>query len=237
MHTFRWDYSKEGGLKKTITYKIFIITLVAIVFALGFIFLPKFIDISEIRGFLIEKKFSSYSIFTIFQIFQSLSIIIPLTPLTLAGGAVFGSYTGFLLSWLGVICGQIIAFSASRFLGKNFIESKVLATKIQEDRYDQIEVFVNSWALIPILLMYCSGVFSFDLLSYILGLTTIRFYKWFIMVAIGIAPKLFLLSFFADRYASDEQVNSFLWLIALILIVIWISSYLIYKKFFSAKSL
>ena len=67
--------------------------------------------IAEVRGirFLAPAFVATYAI--------GAAVGVPATPLTLAGGVLFGSVQGALLNWIGELSAAILAFGALRFGG------------------------------------------------------------------------------------------------------------------------
>jgi uncharacterized membrane protein YdjX (TVP38/TMEM64 family) len=60
------------------------------------------------------------------------AIGVPATPLTLAGGALFGVVGGIALNWLGELLGAVLAFGGVRLVAGNLVERSPRAARIAE---------------------------------------------------------------------------------------------------------
>lgn len=100
------------------------------------------------------------------------------------GGVLFGQQIGFMLSFLATVIGCCVNFWISRKLGR-----KVAARFIGKSSLDDLDRFthrLNSHH--GILFMMLIMPISQDLVSYAVGLTKVRFWKFFVALVIsGIA--------------------------------------------------
>lgn len=104
------------------------------------------------------------------------------TILTLAGGFLFGTFTGGLFVNLGATSGAALAFLASRYLFKETVENKFgkkLAT-MQEGFENNAFNYLLTLRLIPL--------FPFFLVNLASGLTRIKLSTYIGATAIGILP-------------------------------------------------
>lgn len=177
-------------MRKTIVSTLFFLSVLIALY-----FYRDLIDIALLKSFLAAKRRASYFLYVAMQVLQGVSIIVPLSPMTIAGAAVFGTKTGMALSWIGVLISQAVAFLIARGAAQEYVRKA-----IDKPKYAFIKrVYeISSWnrnSYLSIFLLYASGVMSFDVLAYGLGLTKIRFSAMMLVVAIGICPKLLLLNY------------------------------------------
>lgn len=127
---------------------------------------------------------SAYGLFAplVFVIIQALQVVI--TPVNhysigVAGGFLFGPYLGALLNWVGRMIGHVTAYTlASRYgrtLAERYIHPNTLA------RYDAI---VKNQSL-GLFVMYFLPFFPDDEMSYIAGLSRMRFRMFLLANAFG----------------------------------------------------
>lgn len=104
------------------------------------------------------------------------------TILTLAGGFLFGTFTGGLFVNIGATSGAALAFLASRYLFKETVEHKFgkSLSAMQEGFENNAFNYLLTLRLIPL--------FPFFLVNLASGLTRIKLATYFVATAIGILP-------------------------------------------------
>lgn len=111
---------------------------------------------------------------------------IPSGPIAMAAGALFGPVVGGSLTALGAVLGALIAFSVARGFGYQPISNSnlPLAQWITRPRTETaLALVVLVSRLIPFI--------SFDAVSYVAGLTTIRPWVFGMATSIGVLPASF----------------------------------------------
>jgi uncharacterized membrane protein YdjX (TVP38/TMEM64 family) len=216
---------KNYSIKSKVFASIFFLCLLIV----GIFLIPKFIDIDWLRNIIASKGWVTYPAYILLQILQGLSIFIPLSPVTVTGGIVFGSSLGILLSWIGVFCSQLIAFWLARIMGQDFVLKRVSGIKVHWLCNIVDSQRLNNKYLLALIAIYCSGVVSFDLLAYSLGLTRMKT-KWMILIAgIGIIPKLIVLNVLGDTFSQEKNYGWLFGIIATIIFIVILSSIIIFK--------
>jgi uncharacterized membrane protein YdjX (TVP38/TMEM64 family) len=116
-------------------------------------------------------------------------LFLPGTLLTGLGAAVFGSYRGFVLAWIGAMVGASGAFWIGRTLGRDFAAS-LIGSRLQ--RYDDA-IERNGFATVLYLrLVY----FPFTPMNFGMGLTKVRFVDYVAGTGLGILVGTFIFTFF-----------------------------------------
>ena len=106
------------------------------------------------------------------MIFQSIIAIVPLPAffITVANGALFGFGWGMVLSWSSAMLGAAICFYIARFLG-----AKHVARILSQPLVDKTDEFLNKYGSHAILIARLLPYIPFDVVSYVAGLTRMRF--------------------------------------------------------------
>lgn len=111
---------------------------------------------------------------------------IPSGPVALAAGAVYGTTAGGLLVWTGAVLGAVAAFLISRKLGYRVLQSSTVSAAVWLTRPRS-----QARLMIIILLSRLVPFISFDVVSYVAGLTSISFCRFFVATALGVLPLCF----------------------------------------------
>lgn len=125
---------------------------------------------------------------------------IPSLPLDLAAGALYGPLWGTLYVVIGAEIGAIAGFLIARALGRDLV-SRVLktgATFCQACSDHQLLGLVFFARLVP--------VFSFDVVSYGSGLTTISLKAFALATLFGMIPPTLAFTYFGSSVASAQWV-------------------------------
>jgi uncharacterized membrane protein YdjX (TVP38/TMEM64 family) len=123
---------------------------------------------------------------------------IPSLPLDLAAGAAFGPFLGAVYVVIGAEIGAILSFIIGRTLGREVI-SRLLGVNVIfcEKCSDQhLGVLVFLARLLP--------VFSFDVISYGAGLTTLSLKTFALTTLLGMIPPSFALTYLGSRVVSAQ---------------------------------
>src|SRR3989338_6939430 len=112
-----------------------------------------------------------------FILIQALQVII--TPIShysigVIGGFLYGPYLGALFNWIGRMMGHITAFFIARFFGRKIAEKFVKQETL--DKYDR---YISNKSLI-LFILYFLPLFPDDELSYLAGLSKMKFRMFFI---------------------------------------------------------
>jgi uncharacterized membrane protein YdjX (TVP38/TMEM64 family) len=127
------------------------------------------------------------------------ALFLPGSVLTLAGGALFGPFTGAVLSLTGATLGATIAFLIARYLAADWVEHRISGRlqDIKEGVEREGWRFVAFVRLVPL--------FPFNLLNYALGLTRVSVQTFAVTSFITMAPGAVAYAYLGD--ASREAVS------------------------------
>ena len=127
-------------------------------------------------------------------------IFAPIHPFIfyVTGGIIFGPYISWVLTMVGVAIGSLIAFSLARKYGRSFVEKKV--SKKHIDKFDN---FSNKYGPLSIFLLRVNPLTSSDIWSYLAGLTNIKVRTFLIWTLLGLAPAIFVQTYFGEAIGSN----------------------------------
>ncbi|MFA5995241.1 MAG: VTT domain-containing protein [Patescibacteria group bacterium] len=160
-----------------------------------------------------------------------IEIIIPPLPggwLSLANGYIFGSWLGFLYSYIGSVSGTLLLFLIVRKFGQPFVRA-MMPHQVFEQYKHKIYHVRFAFGL-----LYCIPLFPVDMLTMLLGLTPIPFKKYLLLVTIGFIPNILMVSFFGSIVSGPNNNYDIIFLILVgiatcYLIIAWLSHRLLAK--------
>ncbi|MEX2179446.1 MAG: DUF547 domain-containing protein [Gemmatimonadaceae bacterium] len=124
---------------------------------------------------------------------------LPGTPLTLAGGALFGAVWGTGLNWMGATLGATGAFFLARTLGAGAVRSLLGKHAKALDR------FGDSGSFLAMLRLRLIPVVPFNALNFGAGLAGVKPAVYIASTAIGILPGTAVYTYFADALLSGVE--------------------------------
>jgi uncharacterized membrane protein YdjX (TVP38/TMEM64 family)/Fe-S oxidoreductase len=122
----------------------------------------------------LQNWISSYGLWAplIFILLYSVApaLFLPGLPLTILGGVLFGPIWGVVYTITGATIGASIAFLIARYIGRDWI-----STKLSDSRWQKLDADVahQGWKVVAFTRLI--PLFPFNLLNYAFGLTSIRF--------------------------------------------------------------
>lgn len=154
------------------------------------------------------------------------------TVLTLAGGALFGTWFGLIWVNLGAATGALIAFLFARYLFQDIINNK-FESKLKKFNQGVIE---NGFSYI--LFLRLVPIFPFFLINLLAGVTKIKTKDYYFATVIGIIPGSFVYCNLGSalwQLHSTKDIIAIKNLIALSLLGVLSLIPLLYKKYRGKK--
>jgi len=157
----------------------------------------------RIRHFLQSLGPYSTAAFILLQAGQVVLSPIPGELTGIVGGYAYGAFFGFVLSTLGLTLGSWLVFELARILGRPFVERVV--SKSMLDRFDFLSK--QSGAVVCFVLFAFPG-FPKDALSYLLGVSRMRFATFMVVSTFGRMPGTYVLSLQGATLRNEDYVTA-----------------------------
>ena len=218
--------------KKFFDWTILLIIFAVLIFFLysyltkGFFYFLINFNQQELISFLSSFKEISFLIYVLLIIVGI--IFAPIHPFIfyVAGGIVFGPYISWGLIMVGVAIGSSIAFKLAKRYGRRFVEKNV--SKKHINRFDKVS---DKYGSISIFLLRVNPLTSSDIWSYIAGLTRIKFWKFLMWTLLGLAPAIFIQTYFGKVIGE----NTLLFKIFIGIAISYIATFLLLMIYFFFK--
>lgn len=143
-------------------------------------------------------------------------IFAPGTFITITAAALFGFATGLAVTLVGAAIGCSLTFFISRRLGREGI------VELLGDRFTRIDEFVGEREFQSVLVLRIMPIMPFNVVNYGIGLTRVRFSRYFLATVIGMAPGSTLTTFTVSQ-ASEPGSTGFLFGVGLTVITVGLS--------------
>jgi uncharacterized membrane protein YdjX (TVP38/TMEM64 family) len=138
---------------------------------------------------------------TLVMIVQTIIAPIPSEALLLFAGAVMPLYDVLIFGGLGLIVGSIIAFNIAKRGGR-----PVVVNIIGEKWTNIMDDWMSRNGTKAILVTRIIPVVPFDLVSYVSGITPIKFRNYLIATVIGAIPRILFLAYVGSLLGSTFMV-------------------------------
>jgi uncharacterized membrane protein YdjX (TVP38/TMEM64 family) len=156
-------------------------------------------------------------VFVLLLVAQAVLAPLPAPALAFAAGYLFGTFWGFVLTWLGALLGGILCFAIARSLGREYVA--------QSTRLQGLDRRVEEHGATIIFVLRLIPVISFDVISYAAGLSGLSFGRFFAATALGMAPGTFVFV-----YAGGAQLGPGLYAALAALAVLALGAYVYYWR-------
>ncbi len=137
----------------------------------------------------------------------SIPLPIPSMPVILAGGYVYGTLFGSIITYVGIVLGASISFFLVRKLGRPLLERMV-----EKHHIVHFNHILKKRGLPAIFLAFMIPIFPSDTLYLLLGLTRISYLVFLFMIVIGSIPRIFLINSLGSDLYTGISVSS-IWII------------------------
>lgn len=161
-------------------------------------------EIEELRDYLRSFGVWAPIVSAFIMVLQSVLFPLPAFIVTVANGLLFGAFWGTLLSWSSAMVGAAVCYGIARALGRPAVER--LASKrglAAADRF--FERYGNRSVLIARLI----PVVSFDIVSYVAGVTSISFWGFLVATGIGQLPATIVYSVLGQNLPNIANLGLF----------------------------
>lgn len=135
------------------------------------------------------------------MITQAIVAPIPAFVVTAANGMVFGSFWGALISWIGALMGALTSFFIARLFGNVALRKIVRNQKTVEF----IRHAGEKRGFYVILISRLLPFISFDIISYMAGLSGIRLWAFISGTALGMLPATLVYTYIGHEIPAMEK--------------------------------
>ena len=193
--------------------KILILAVIALLIASYFIFpgYKNFIDLTlsafasgdfkAMRDFIANYGTYAAAISFFLMIFQSVAAPLPAFVITLANANLFGWVKGAILSWSSAMAGAALCFYIAKVLGRDTAERLTSKAGLES-----INTFFERYGTHSILIARLLPFISFDLVSYAAGLTSMKFWPFFIATGLGQLPATVIYSYVGGMLTGGAKL-------------------------------
>jgi uncharacterized membrane protein YdjX (TVP38/TMEM64 family) len=143
------------------------------------------------------------------MIFQALAAPLPAFLIAGANGIVFGVGWGSLVSWLGGMAGAFISFLLARGLGRDFV-NRMTKGKARLEKVDEIS---SGHGFKIILVARLLPFISFDVISYLAGLSKMKTSTFLWATGLGMIPGTVLYTALGHDLAQAQTYSNRLFII------------------------
>jgi len=185
--------------KRKLKFVIFIAIIALLVLSAWCFNVHRLLSIEQLKQS-VSGQFA-WLIFILIYILMIL-LLIPLTPIIVAGGILFGTFRAVIYVLIASIIGDTITFFVSRMLGRDYI-SRILKIKNLE-KYDRK---IRENGFVSLFFLRIIPIMPDSVLNYGFGLTAISFKDYLIATAVGVIPVAFVLAYFGDSIAVFNITN------------------------------
>lgn len=158
-------------------------------------------DFTVVGNFISEYGTYAMLISAGLMVLQSVIAPLPAFLITFANANLFGWWQGAILSWISAMLGAALCFFIARILGRDIVEK--LTSKVG---LKQIDDFFDKYGRHSILIARLLPFISFDIVSYAAGLTSMKFWPFFIATGIGQLPATIIYSYVGGMLTGGARL-------------------------------
>jgi len=131
------------------------------------------------------------------MVIQTLIAPIPSEAVLAFSGAILGFQDVLVFGGAGLIIGSVIAFFIARYGGR-----PIVSRMVGDKWIDSIDGWVTKNGMKSILFTRTIPIIPFDLISYVSGITSMKFRDYFIATVIGAIPRVIILAYLGSVFGE-----------------------------------
>jgi len=179
-------------LGATLRFAALLLLVVAGAAALRFTPLKELLDRSRLVGIFAQLREASWAPLALLALFVGLAPVgLPMTPLIIASGVVFGPWLGALYNTIGCLSGAAVSYWLARLMGRDFVR------RVAGKRLKRIERLLRRrgfWGLVGVRFLPV----PFPVINFGAALAGISFPTFMLTSALGLTPSMFVYTNFAS---------------------------------------
>ncbi len=169
-----------------------------------------FTDRKQLRTLVLSYGNRAPLAFVGLQVVQVVLPVIPGEATGFLGGFLFGMLGGFIYSSVGLTIGSLLAFGLARALGLPFVRRMV-----RSDLYQKLAFLRRPRGIVAVFILFLIPGFPKDTLSYVLGVSPIPLWAFFLVMTLGRMPGTWLLSIQGAKFHAGEESYSWILFVAI----------------------
>ncbi|WMJ79608.1 TVP38/TMEM64 family protein [Clostridium sp. MB40-C1] len=192
---------------KILKYKGYIILILILIFFIisGYEYYYKYFSISKdpekLKNYIMSYGKYGVLVFFALQVIQVVAFFIPGEIVQIAGGYVFGTVLGSIISFAGITTGSILVYLIANKFGKPFVRKIV-----SENKFNFIDKILEAGSKkIIIFLLYLLPGLPKDIFGYICGVSDISLKDFAIYSSIGRIPGIFISAYFGAKIFTGNM--------------------------------
>ena len=147
-------------------------------------------DFQKLKDFVASYGPYAAAISFLLMVLQSVVAPLPAFLITFANAALFGFWKGALLSWSSAMVGAALCFFIARSLGREAVEKLTSKGALKN-----IDDFFKRHGKQSILIARLLPFISFDIVSYVAGLSSVSFLGFWVATGLGQLPATLVYSY------------------------------------------
>lgn len=174
-------------------------------------------DFTVVKEFVASYGSLAAAVSFMLMILTALAAPLPAFLITFANANLFGWWQGAILSWTSAMAAAGICFWIAKILGRD-----VVIKLTSKAGVEQIDTFFEKYGKNTILICRLLPFVSFDIVSYVAGLTSMSFKSFFIATGLGQLPATIIYSYVGGMLTGGAKlfVSGLLILFALSALVV-----------------
>ena len=158
-------------------------------------------DFSAASDFMAQYGPAAAVVSFLLMVFQSVIAPLPAFLITIANANLFGWWQGAILSWTSAMAGAALCFWIARVVGREAVEKLAGKNGIR-----QMEEFFQRHGTQSVLIARLLPFVSFDWVSYFAGLTSMRFWSFFLATGLGQLPATIVYSYVGGMLTGGAKL-------------------------------
>lgn len=158
-------------------------------------------DFSAASEFMAQYGPAAAVVSFLLMVFQSVIAPLPAFLITIANANLFGWWQGAILSWASAMVGAALCFWIARVVGREAVEKLAGKNGIR-----QMEEFFQRHGTQSVLIARLLPFVSFDWVSYFAGLTSMRFWSFFLATGLGQLPATIVYSYVGGMLTGGAKL-------------------------------
>lgn len=158
-------------------------------------------DFSAASEFMAQYGPAAAVVSFLLMVFQSVIAPLPAFLITIANANLLGWWQGAILSWASAMVGAALCFWIARVVGREAVERLAGKNGIR-----QMEEFFQRHGTQSVLIARLLPFVSFDWVSYFAGLTSMRFWSFFLATGLGQLPATIVYSYVGGMLTGGAKL-------------------------------